>query len=282
LAHLASALFAFDAKERLMAFITGYFDESSDAQTNSPLVYTVAGYVSTDVKWLDFQKEWKAVLDRENLLHFSMKELSKIKKSKNWTIEQETSFLQELHSIIKKTYLCGFSVSLILNDYNSFSDEIKSQLGSPHFLTTAFLMLLISSWTSDNNLKEPILYVFEKGDEGKDNDLDFWFNEIFTPEMRNFFRIESFAFREKKFTPLQSADILAYETRKDINRRYLIEKPRDMRKSLENIIDWTQNRWAIVDKVTLEWFINGRFFNNNCFDKELSERMKLAKKKGWL
>jgi len=48
-----------------------YFDESY-SHPPTPLVYTVAGYVSTVQEWKRFQKEWRRELGRAGVDFFHM------------------------------------------------------------------------------------------------------------------------------------------------------------------------------------------------------------------
>lgn len=276
--HLSSAVFPFDAKEKIMAFITGYFDES---YTHShPLVYTVAGYISTDEKWIEFQKEWQAILDRENLPHFSMKDFANInsRNFKHWTEARKVSFLQELLVILNKTYLRGFSASVIVDDYNALEDKYKFAFGKPHVIGFTKCLKLIEEWTNKINLQEPIHYVFEQG--ANDNKtLQRLYVELLNSKTRKRFRIDGFSFQPKKLTPLQAADILAYETRKDICHRYKENVP-EMRKPLLSIIDWSRNSWFVADKNYFDWCISQPSFQAISEDEELKTRIEQAKKKG--
>jgi hypothetical protein len=48
-----------------------YFDESYNHPLE-PRVYTVGGYLSTDVQWRKFRKEWSRILASEGVDHFHM------------------------------------------------------------------------------------------------------------------------------------------------------------------------------------------------------------------
>ncbi len=259
-----------------MAFITGYFDESYSQKY--PHIYTVAGYISTDEKWIEFNKEWQAVLDRERLPPFSMKDFvnGRNKNYKDWARKKKDSLLAELLSILDKTYLRGFSTSIILDDYKSLTDDDRYKFGKPHALAFNKCMLDIKWWLKKVNVLEPIHYVFEQG--ANDNrTLNRLYREVLSRKERKSFGIESFTFAPKKTTALQVADILAYKTRIDVCFQY-DKTPRPIRESLSSLDDSSRNSCFILDKNHFESFTSKPEWK----EQVSNERIADAKKKGMI
>jgi hypothetical protein len=71
-------VFPYNARERLIAMLVTYFDES---YTHAPLVYTLAGYISTEKQWRKFQREWDAILKDTGYLSFTWLNLKLERKS---------------------------------------------------------------------------------------------------------------------------------------------------------------------------------------------------------
>lgn len=228
--------------------ITAYFDESY-SHPPAPRVYTIAGYIATDRQWGKFKKRWQRVLDRERLSPFSMKEFDNphSKIYGNWSLERKVSFLKELHSIIKRHYMRSFSTGIVVSDYEELSDEEKYAFGNPHLCATINCIKHIGEWADKVNLKEPILYVFEKGTVD-DKDLGSLFNVRMNEEERKYYRVQKLEFGTKEIQPLQAADILAVETRKEMCRRLDTEHSREVRKSIRNLNVPTLDEWYYMDR----------------------------------
>lgn len=269
--HLSSALFSYDQRERLMAFVTAYFDESYASQ--NPLVYTVAGYISTDRRWVKFQKEWLGLLNHEvrkrwcevygpeKKLFFHMTDFDNpySKIYGDWPQKKRTWFLKELHKVIKKAYIKSFSSGLVVADYNELTDEEKYAMGSPHILVAVNCAKMVAEWANEENRQHPILYVFEKGNR-YDAALGRLFNGL-NPEMKAFYRMtedDGFAVKNKRdMPPLQAADVLARETRKEVERR--LQEPlnrRKMRESLKNLHLPMLDHWGYINAVEMRKIFN--------------------------
>lgn len=120
-----------------MAFITIYLDESY-SQPPIPVVYTIAGCVSTDGQWSKFQKRWKNVLDRDVLprwkqvygankpMYFHMTDFGNphSKIYGDWAEERKKKFLNELLKIMKQHSMRRFATSVIHADYDALTNEV--------------------------------------------------------------------------------------------------------------------------------------------------------------
>jgi hypothetical protein len=226
--------------------MTAYFDES---YSHPPRVYTVAGYISSDAKWSEFEKDWQRTLDREYLPPFSMKEFDNphSKVYGQWESEKKVSFLKELHGHIQKYYQRSFSTGIVITDYEELSNKEKFAFGSPHLCAAINCAKHIGEWADSINLNEPIRYVFEQGTVN-DKQLSRLFNDLLSEEQKLQYRIKNCEFGTKILQPLQAADILAVETRKEMSRRLETNKPRGTRKSILNLHVPTLDNWCYMDK----------------------------------
>jgi hypothetical protein len=112
-------------------------------------------------------------------------------------------------------------------------------------------MAMIGWWTAENVMYTPIRYIFEQGSK-HDKQLRRCFQEELRDEDRGFCRVGSFELRDKREKlPLQAADILAYETTKEVVRRLTIENPRGMRESIKNLGKVEKDQWIYYDKQAL-------------------------------
>ncbi len=262
--------------------LTVYFDESY-SHSPAPLVYTVGGYLATDRRWRKFEKEWKAVLDSESLPPFSMKDFDNphSKTYGTWPKEKKITFLKTLHGIINKTYLMSFSTSVIVSDYQALSDVEKFVFGRPHPCAAVNCLKHIAEWATEAGVIEPILYVFEEGTVD-DKELRRLFNQTVTAEQKAHYRIRSLAFGTKELSPLQAADIVAYETRKEISRRLDSEHHRDVRASIKHLNDAKRDVWAIMDKRHFNLILSRSDVQEQLNEPGFLRDVEIAKKRGLL
>jgi hypothetical protein len=259
--------------------VIAYFDESY-SHPPAPVVYTVAGYIAEAERWQIFTRRWQAILDKDNLPPFSMKDYDN-PHSKNygsWDKERKTAFLLELHKIIKDTYIKSFSTSILQEDYDALAVEAQFAFGKPHSMAATNCLKLISEWADKKNLQEPISYVFEKG-SGDDKTLNYLYNTILDEEIQKRYRIKKLDFDTKKLQPLQAADMVAYETRKETGRRYFSPE-RHIRKSMKNLHDPVRDEWVILDMIQMEKITNHPAFLEETSKEEFKLAAALAKQKG--
>lgn len=155
--------------------------------------------------------------------------------------------MKELHSIIQKYYQRSFSTGIVISDYEELSDKEKSAFGSPHLCAAINCAKHIGEWADSINLDEPIRYVFEQGTVD-DKKLSRLFNDWSSEEQKAQYRVKTLEFGTKNLQPLQAADILTVETRKEMSRRLETNKLRGTRKSILNLHVPTLDDWYYMDK----------------------------------
>lgn len=227
-----------------MTTFTAYFDESY-THPPAPLVYTIAGYVSTNYQWRKFRKEWRTILDQEGLTHFHMVDFQACKQPYGaWPKQKRIKFLQALHKTIHKRTVRSFTTSVNLSDYELLTEQEKYFFGSPHVQATIHCMKLIAKWADNEKIKEPMPYVFESG-SAHDKELRRLFDDTMDEGEKAAYRCASISFADKKdIEMLQAADVLAYEITKEYSRQLTPNNTRPVRESIKNLSlprldDWT-------------------------------------------
>jgi hypothetical protein len=228
-----------------------YFDESYN-HAPSPLVYTVAGCLSTAFQWRKFQKEWLNLLNKENISHFHMVDFQACKPPYgDWSKEKRIQFLQFLHKTIHRRVYRSFVTTVNLDDFEGLTPVQKEVLGNPHVFAARNCMKMIGLWTAMNVMYNPIAYVFEQGSK-YDKPLRRQFTEELCPEDRNYYRIGSLTLADKKdMVPLQAADIFAYEAMKEIERLLTPVNRRAARESGKHLNRRESDYWAYCEKSSL-------------------------------
>lgn len=270
--HLSDALFPFDQKERVMVMFMGYtayFDESENTpnknKPNQRRVYTIAGCISIDRQWVKFQKKWKAILDKEvrpsweavygkgKPVFFHMTDFANPydKVYGKWSEEKKRTFLGELHAIMAAHTLRRFATGVLVDDYDKLTDEEKFVVGHPHVCATINCLKRIRQWANAENYREPMLCVFEKGSV-HDTKIQWLIEKALDDDMKAEYRVGGLAFKDKReFSPLQSADIIATETRWEVCRQYDPAVTRKQRGSIVNLHVKNLDEWYIMDAGTL-------------------------------
>jgi hypothetical protein len=229
---------------QIIAFmkVWGYFDASGnhtnlDGQGRVSPAVSVAGYLATPMQWSKFDKVWKERLDREGLGYFHMADFvsqTKLFKDRNqWTKERRDCLIKDLIQIISGNVVYGLAMAVMRADYDRVKGEVLGAgqvLGSP-FAFCAFRCFESGvDWAKKAKYKDSIKYVFEDGDEYKHEVLNTHTFICRQDGLREFYRFGgpgTLAFEPKPedVRALQAADILAYETHKEIRRRVFKEHP---------------------------------------------------------
>jgi hypothetical protein len=221
---------------------TIYCDESY-SHPPDPLVYTVGGYLSTDVQWKKFRKEWRRILDTEGIQCFHMVEFQSCKPPyDSWSKEKRATFLASLHAVIHKRTLMSFATTVDVGQFRKLTSQQQRKLVNAHVFAAKNCMKQVGLWAAENIINHPVIaYVFENGPE--DRRLNHLVDSL-TDEDRWYFRMASLTFAPKTLNPLQSADVVAYEATKEISRTLDPLTQRKARKSALNLAgDRERNQW---------------------------------------
>lgn len=229
--------------------LTLYCDESY-THAPEPRVYTVAGYLSTDVQWRKFRKEWRRVLEAEGLDHFHMVDFHACKPPyDSWSKDKRAKFLASLHTVIHGRTLMSVATTADVEEFESLSPEQRKALVSPHAFAAKNCMKAVGLWAAEHIINHPVIaYVFEEGPP-HDKQLSRLVKTL-TDEDKWFFRMASLSFGQKKLlNPLQAADVVAYESTKEIARKVNPFNKRRARLSGINLAnDPERNKWLYCEK----------------------------------
>lgn len=219
--HVArTASLSFDWRTTPMSMFTACFD-ASGTDDNQPCV-VVAGFIANAGDWQQFDIEWKATLAKENIPYFHMKEFNNpnSKMYKGWTETKRREFFARLLEIITRNTYRKFGIVIISEWFSSLPVTTKelTRLENAYALAGTLAASTVRRWLQESNHPPDRLeLVFENGDLGKQFLIAGLESKGFSHPI----------FREKKdrtikgflhnaWTPLQAADILAYEWYKHV------------------------------------------------------------------
>jgi hypothetical protein len=213
--HLAHALFLnYDPNRALMVMLNAYFDASASQQGTR--VMTMAGFVSTEKKWVKFETEWNGILQHYEIPYFHMKDFTGSTGAfKTWEGKEERriNFLIDLIRVAKKRVHKGFMCSVRLEDFEEVNRDFKlrEHWGCEYSFVGMSVVSDVMNWKKKHFPRASIKYILEDGDSGnadlkrclKSSDLPY----SFTPKKEK----PNSTF--KYITPFQLADFAAWESR---------------------------------------------------------------------
>jgi hypothetical protein len=210
--------------------LTVYLDDSG---THSGAEVTVvAGFVSTKLLWDGFRKEWARALRKERIDIFRMSDLENRRgEFDGWSRERTEAFRRTLFDIIHRKTLAPIGSALINADWERVMPaHIKTGWGGSYGWCAEDCAHQAYKWAKRTGRPGKFRYIFEKGTVGH-GQINKMFADYASNPKWDAFRIDSYSFEEKKLTPLQAADLMAYEVYKHMCNQVISWK-RPMRRSL--------------------------------------------------
>lgn len=212
--HVARICSLHSWEEVLMVMLTVALDVSEPQPNRTFLV--MAGFVSSAEQWAEFDRAWCQRLREDGLTYFQMRAFAhsdhefKVGWRGNETRRQK--LLRDLLEIITEHVYQKFAVVIQADAFDAISEDASSYFRTMIAAAGKFIASQVYHWRDREGYRDNPRFIFEDGDRDKGTLMDAM-KEITgrTP-----------GFEQKKddpsrgivaFTPLQAADILAYEVK---------------------------------------------------------------------
>lgn len=233
-----------DCEDKVIAVIVAYFDDSGTNPEHPAVV--VGGCLATVESWVAFQREWRGILEEYHVPHFHMTDFDN-----RWGCFHRDKFPEEnripLHRKLINTLKTKTQAFIVAatnkKDYAKVQDFYN---GHPPYAYTVYQAIGgVAKWADEHGYEGPIVYVFDKGGGskalGRKSSLDTLRDNILArPGLARQFRmhrLQSWNYGlMDDLSPLQGADMIAYEAWKDLQNDYFAERPVHWRKSVEKIV----------------------------------------------
>jgi hypothetical protein len=186
----------------------GYFDASG--KPNDPLVLYVSGFMSTEKKWLKFEKQWWALLNAYGItgpFHTAQyvacngPDYAQFKKND----PLRDAFEKQAIAIVKQHTLKPFSHGLVLSDYWDMVARYTLPFGfeRPYSFCAMQGFYATVKWLRKKKLRigELVHLVYEDGDDDRDLFSDAMYREV---------GVRPNFLPKNQCVPFQAADILAW------------------------------------------------------------------------
>ena len=195
--------------------LIAYFDESGD--NNTPLV-TMAGYLSDEHNWKRFEREWAKALKEHGASYLHMKEFTQFQgEFKEWPEWKRKALIQKLIWIIKSNVMFRVGAVVPVADHKRTvgASDPGDNRRSPFWLCFLSCMSAVLAYCRKHGIADDIALVFDENNESSKHATGFYTSLKTLPDVPNGHQLVSLSFADdKKITPLQSADLLAYELNK--------------------------------------------------------------------
>lgn len=210
--ELALALYHRWKPSELFVILTAYLDEAGTDGRHGFVV--VGGWVSTVLKWNDFDLRWRKLLGKKGLSYFHAMDYKPDREPyKSWTDEETAAFFGAMERLLLKRTLFGFVAKLDLADYQEHyvgPGRIKGvQLDSKYGVCLRLALSLIYSTLSEHVSGDfRVNVVLEAGDKSIGaGDAIRVFNQLkdHVPEVGAHLGTISFG-KKRDFPGLQAAD----------------------------------------------------------------------------
>lgn len=177
--------------------------------------------------------------------------------------------LKEAIAIIKSTLFAGFGVAVDVKYLKSMSLEARKRIGDPQLLCFQKVIRMVIESLAREGVEEPIAAIF---DDSEDYGVRCY--RIISqlrrenPAVKKYIGSVSFA-DDEMYLPLQAADILAYETAKELKQKSLGYRSRD---NFTNLVTPDDPSWALAYESA---FLDGEYLEE--LDQRILRRESAAK-----
>ncbi|MGA7563539.1 MAG: DUF3800 domain-containing protein [Desulfobaccales bacterium] len=232
--------------------IQGFFDDSGHQADPQNEFVCVAGYLADVNHWQLFATEWKYQLIRHNISCIHMKDLVPLQgeyKELGWNNDKRDTVLLEFLNIIKESELIGFGISIDVRAWKILPPRIRKQFGNVHYFCFARIIRNIVDRLKKMEAHDIINVIFDTNPEFGSRRFSL-LSDIRKHDPEAAKHIGSLAFADGKlYSALQAADILAWETRKELTQKLLGHKSTPRWKQLFTIFpgyypDYTGELWG--------------------------------------
>jgi hypothetical protein len=204
-----------------------YVDDSgTDSQTP---VAVAACYVSSTCQWREFSRNWSDVLkdegfDEFHMANFVAKPSARHEPFCSWDNAKKDRVYRRLAGIINLRTRRGFAVAIPKKAFDEYAlPEFRKTYASNNYIwAVKTVFALLEEWRKEFAVSKPLQYVFDRDSSRQQRELKkIWDDYAKLENARAKYGLDpngvTFA-NKKNFTPLQAADILAWQMQNYMRR----------------------------------------------------------------
>jgi len=210
----------FPSAENHTMLYTAYFDAST-TQKGRQFV-SVSGCLAPAARWKTFESKWQKMLNKEGLPYFHMTDFEAYQGHyRDWT--RHNHLFKKIARAITGKAKFAFGRGVAHDDFGwAKSQNAKLKDFSPFTYCASQCLHAVAEWATRHRYNDPIVYIFEKGDGSEGELLELKTLIESSSQRKNRYRWGELYILPKvmnnppyPLTPLQAADVWAFEARKE-------------------------------------------------------------------
>jgi len=212
--------------------LTAHFDASGT--DNAQKVFAIGGWIAEVDQWSRLRCDWKKMIEeapfrddvkkKDRIFHASDLEYRK-GIYEGWRDDEKQTFQGRAYGIVEDYELFPFSAAIVKADFEAlkirFSELPHGHAGNYFMWTFHHVMAQVRKWLEAQHKDVNVHYIFERGQLGDGQVQDSLKRIADDAAERELFRMREWTFAGKELLPLQTADLWAYESYKQMVNRNL-------------------------------------------------------------
>lgn len=208
--------------EKWLMFLQAYIDDSDSAVGDNARF--LAGYVLDSTKWAEFSDEWDAVLRAHPAIgYFHAVEAQNLRgEFRGWSVEQKDEKVIALAKVVRKYQPWSIQCSVNKSDFDAIFRPVAPYfLQDPYFINFYGIIMVLAYRHNQRGITIPVDFIFdEKG--GLGTNALVWYDHIKglqIPDIKPLLGGTPAFKDDKAVMPLQAADMLAWNVRREAEER---------------------------------------------------------------
>ncbi len=254
----ADAIHGSKARLRILGMLRSYFDDTGDPKDVTCRVFGIVGLLAPASVWHATQAEWEDVLECFNIEAFHAVDFAHFTEQfTGWTEYERQRLLAALVEVIQRR-IGAFALirsAVVMQDFKRLNELQLQRARDPYFLCAHWAFGDSLSKAEKRWNGEPISFVFDRRNKSKHYLLDAW-NQVVDEHPLGHLCSALTQADHRQVSPVQVADLFAYESNKYINGTMDGKAPDDLRWPVEQL---------------RELFKGGALFNYQILTRVLSD-----------
>jgi Protein of unknown function (DUF3800) len=196
--------------------LRGYIDDSGNWE-HSPIM-VLGGWIAPVSAWLSFRSDWQAMLDMPpRIKYFKMNEAATLSgQFDHWSQQRADERVALAYKTIEQHIPFQVSCIIHLEPFYRIYTPIMGSAINPFYLAFSSIISDVAYHQRTHGIYEPIDFVFDDQVMEQGKIIDAWelLKPALRPDTRHLIGSVPAFLDDKKFLPLQAADLLAWWVRK--------------------------------------------------------------------